>query len=220
MVVYTLEQRRAILRQIDLQRMPILAKKKKNIFSDEAHFDHSEYVNKQNCRICCTENLHAYIEKPTHPKRVTVWCGSWSRGIIDHFSSKMSKESIAILIGPRWTNFCSQKLKRRILTTFLQDISIGRHYVPHSRSYTRWFAPCFWRSPYQPQSWCRLATSELRFDTVELYYLWGAVKDKSYADNPEPIDALKDNIREPIGEIQLHIIDNVLKNWTDAWPDR
>ena len=31
----------------------------------------------------------------------------------------------------------------------------------------------------------------------------------------ETIDALKDNIREAIGEIQLHAIDNVLKNWTD-----
>ena len=47
------------------------------------------------------------------------------------------------------------------------------------------------------------------------YYLWGAVKDKSYADKPETIDALKDNIREAIGEIQLHTIDNVLKNCTD-----
>ena len=47
------------------------------------------------------------------------------------------------------------------------------------------------------------------------YYLWGAVKDKCYADKPETIDALKDNIRETIGEIQLHTIDNVLKNWTD-----
>ena len=28
------------------------------------------------------------------------------------------------------------------------------------------------------------------------YYLWGVVKDKSYADKPETIDALKDNIRE------------------------
>ena len=27
------------------------------------------------------------------------------------------------------------------------------------------------------------------------YYLWGAVKDKCYADEPETIDALKDNIR-------------------------
>ena len=34
-----------------------------------------------------------------------------------------------------------------------------------------------------------------------------------YAD--KTIDALKDNIREAFGEIQLHTIDNVLKNWTD-----
>ena len=47
------------------------------------------------------------------------------------------------------------------------------------------------------------------------YYLWGAIKDKRYADKPEIIDALKDNIRKAIGEIQLHTIDNVLKNWTD-----
>ena len=33
-----------------------------------------------------------------------------------------------------------------------------------------------------------------------------AVKDKCYADNPETIDALRDNIREAIGEIQLHTI--------------
>ena len=48
-----------------------------------------------------------------------------------------------------------------------------------------------------------------------VYYLWGAAKDKCYADKPETIDALKDNIREAIGEILLHTIDNVLKNWTD-----
>ena len=46
-------------------------------------------------------------------------------------------------------------------------------------------------------------------------HLWSAVKDKCYADKPETIDALKDNIHEAIGEIQLHTIDNVLKNWTD-----
>ena len=47
------------------------------------------------------------------------------------------------------------------------------------------------------------------------YYLWGVVKDKCYADKSETIDALKDNIREAIGEIQRHTTDNVLKNWTD-----
>ena len=32
------------------------------------------------------------------------------------------------------------------------------------------------------------------------YYLWSAVKGKCYADRPDTIDALKDNIREAIGE--------------------
>ena len=59
--------------------MTILAKKIS--FSDEVHFDLGGYVNKQNCRIWSTEIPHAYIEKPTHPKQVTVWCGFWSRDI-------------------------------------------------------------------------------------------------------------------------------------------
>ena len=53
-------------------------------------------------------------------------------------------------------------------------------------------------------------------DLIQLdYYLWGAVKNKFYTDKPETIYALKDNISEAIGGIQLHTSDNVLKNWTD-----
>ena len=58
---------------------------KEIIFSDEAHFDLGGHVNKQNCGLWGTENPHAFIEKPIHPKRITVWCGFWSRGIIGQF---------------------------------------------------------------------------------------------------------------------------------------
>ena len=44
-----------------------------------------------------------------------------------------------------------------------------------------------------------------------IWHHWTIICDKCYADKPETIDALKDNIREEIGEIQLHTIDNVLK---------
>ena len=43
------------------------------------------------------------------------------------------------------------------------------------------------------------------------YYLRGNVKDKCYADKPETIEALKDNIREAICEIQQRTIDNVYR---------
>ena len=72
MVVYTLEQRQEILRHYFADFG------KKIILSDGAHFDLDWYVNKQNCCIWRTENPHAFIEKLTHPKRVTVWCGFWS----------------------------------------------------------------------------------------------------------------------------------------------
>ena len=86
--------------------------------------------------------------------------------------------------------------------------------MPHSRSYTRCFASCFEDRitnrradiVWPPRS-CDLTPLE--------YYLWGAVKDKCYADKSETIDTLKYNIREAIGEMQLHTIDNVLKNLTN-----
>ena len=46
--------------------------------------------------------------------------------------------------------------------------------------------------------------STRRATQPKLYYFWSVVKDNCYADKPETIDALKDNIREAIGEIQLH----------------
>ena len=54
----------------------------KIMFSDEAHFALGVCVNKQNCRIWGTENPLAHIEKPTHPKRVTVFCGLWVQSVI------------------------------------------------------------------------------------------------------------------------------------------
>ena len=145
---------------------------KKIIFSGEAHFELGGYVNKQNCRIWIRENSHAYIEKPMHPKRVTVWCGFWSRGIIGPFSSTMSKErtlqSMAIVIGPCWTNFCSQKWKRRILATFGFSRTALRATQPKLYSM---FCALFLKIHYQPQSWCCLATSERRFDTAGLLFV-------------------------------------------------
>ena len=54
----------------------------KILFSDEAHFWLNGYVNKQNCRIWSEENPQAYVQKPLHPAKITVWCALWAGGII------------------------------------------------------------------------------------------------------------------------------------------
>ena len=105
--------------------MPTLAKK--IIFSDEAHFDLGGYVNNQNCRIWGTENPHANIEKQTHPKRVTIWCGFWSRRIIGPFFFKNEQGEAVTVNGDRYramlNEFWFTKIEEKDIgnTWFQQD---------------------------------------------------------------------------------------------------
>ena len=121
---------------IDLQKMPILAKK--IIFSDETPFDLGEYVNKQNCLIWGTEYPHAYIEKPKNPKWVTVWCGFWSRCIIGPFFFQNEQGEAVTVNDNRY-----RAMLNEFLFTKQHLVSIGGSYVPHSLSYTRCFMSCF-----------------------------------------------------------------------------
>ena len=107
MCVYTLEQR------WEAEKMPILAKKK-IIFSDKAHFDLGVYVNKQNCRIWDTENPHAYIEKLSCPKQVTVWCGFWSRSIIGPFFFENKQGEAVTVNGDRYRAMLNKFLFKKI----------------------------------------------------------------------------------------------------------
>ena len=158
---------------------------------------------------------YAYIKKTTHPKRVTVWCVFWSRGIIGPFFLENEQEEAVTVNGDRYQAMLNEFLFKKIEEENIANI---------------WFQ--------QDGATCDTTEATLdvllpvfedhiisrRADVVGLhrscdlksldYYLWGAVKDKCYTDKPETIDALKDNIREAIGEIQMHTIDNVLKNWT------
>ena len=80
-------------------------------------------------------------------------------------------------------NFCSHKLERRILAT--------------EPKLHPMFCASFLKIALSAEELMSFGCDLIPLD----YYLWGAVKVKCYADKPEAIDALKDNIREAIGEI-------------------
>ncbi|GFV48899.1 transposable element Tc3 transposase [Trichonephila clavipes] len=46
------------------------------------------------------------------------------------------------------------------------------------------------------------------------YFLWGYVKKLVYADKPQTLDHLKDNIRRVIADIRPQILEKVIENWT------
>ena len=118
MVVYTLEQRWEVGLRSTYRRCRFW--QKKIIFSDEAHFDLGGYVNKQNCRIWDTENPHSYIEKPTHPKRVTVWCGFWSKHIIGQFFFENEQAEAVTVNGDRY-----RAMLNEFLFTKVEEANIG-----------------------------------------------------------------------------------------------
>ena len=164
---------------------------KKVIFSDEADFDLGGYVNKQNCRI---------------------WCGFWSKVIIGPFFFENEQEGAVTGNVNRYRAMLNEFLFKKIEEEdigniwFQQDgamcltaedtldvlLPVLEYRIASRRAAVVW----------QPRS-CDL--------TPFGNYMWGAVKDNCYEGKPETID----DVREAIGEIQLHAMDNVVNNWTD-----
>ncbi|GFX64758.1 transposable element Tc3 transposase [Trichonephila clavipes] len=46
------------------------------------------------------------------------------------------------------------------------------------------------------------------------YFLWGYVKSLVYADKPQTLDHLEDNIRRVIADIRPQMFEKVIENWT------
>ena len=62
-----------------------------------------------------------YIEKPTHPKRVTVWFGFWSRGIIGSFFFENEQREAITINGDCYRAM----LKQFFFSTKIQEEDFG-----------------------------------------------------------------------------------------------
>ncbi|GFU71506.1 transposable element Tc3 transposase [Trichonephila clavipes] len=63
------------------------------------------------------------------------------------------------------------------------------------------FGPVNW-----PQRSCDLTPLD--------YFMWGYVKSLVYADTPQTLDHLEDNIRCVIANIRAQMLEKVIENWT------
>ncbi|GFT49188.1 uncharacterized protein TNCV_2860311 [Trichonephila clavipes] len=50
--------------------------------------------------------------------------------------------------------------------------------------------------------------------TPQDYFMWGYVKSLVYADKPQTLDHLEDNIRRVIADIRTQMLEKVIENWT------
>ncbi|GFY00424.1 putative DD41D transposase [Trichonephila clavipes] len=188
---------------------------KRILFSDEAHFWLNGYVNKQNCRIWREANPQVYVETPLHPEKLTVWCALWAGGIIGPYFFKNDEGHNVTVNGDRYramiTNFFIPELKNHDVQElwFLQDGATC--HTAHATidllkdTFGDLLISCFGSVNWPPIS-CDLTPLD--------YFLWCYVKSLVYADKPQTLDHLEDNIRRVIADIRPQMLEKVIENWT------
>ncbi|GFW32326.1 transposable element Tcb2 transposase [Trichonephila clavipes] len=162
---------------------------KRILFSDEAHFWLNGYVNKQNCRISSEANPQVYVETPLHPEKLTVWCALWAGGIIGPYFFKNDEGHNKLWFQQDGATCHTARATIDLLKDTFGDRLISR------------FGPVNW-----PPRSCDL--------TPLHYFLWGYVKSLVYADKPQTLDHLEDNIHCVIADRRPQMLEKVIENWT------
>ncbi|GFU88849.1 uncharacterized protein TNCV_4445241 [Trichonephila clavipes] len=160
-------------------------------------------------------NPQVYVETPLHPEKLTVWCALWAGGIIGPYFFKNDEGHNVTVNGDRYramiTNFFIPELNNHdVQELWFQQDGATCHTARATidllkdtfgdRLISR-FGPV-----NRPPRSCDLKPLD--------YFLWGYVKSLVYADKPQTLDHLEDNIRRVIADIRPQMLEKVIENWT------
>ncbi|GFV57123.1 uncharacterized protein TNCV_99561 [Trichonephila clavipes] len=192
---------------------------KRILFSDEAHFWLNGYVNKQNYRIWSEANPQVYIETPLHPEKLTVWCALWAGGIIGPYFFKNDEGHNVAVNGDRYramiTNFFIPELNNHdVQELWFQQDGATYHTARATIDLLKDTFGDRLISRFGPVNWPPRSCDLTPLD----YFLWGYVKSLVYADKPQMLDHLEDNIRRVIADIRPQMLEKVIENWTTSEP--
>ncbi|GFY11085.1 uncharacterized protein TNCV_4470711 [Trichonephila clavipes] len=188
---------------------------KRILFSEEAHFWLNGYVNKQNCRIWSEANPQVYVETPLHPEKLTVWCALWAGGIIGPYFFKNDEGHNVTVNGDRYramiTNFFIPELNNHdVQELWFQQDGTTCHTARTTIDLLKDTFGDRLISRFGSVNWPPRSCDLTPLD----YFLWGYVKSLVYADKPQTLDHLEDNIRRVIADIRPQMLEKVIENWT------
>ncbi|GFX33805.1 DUF4817 domain-containing protein [Trichonephila clavipes] len=182
---------------------------------DEAHFWLNGYVNKQNCSIWSEANPQVYVETPLHPEKLTVWCALWAGGIIGPYFFKNDEGHNVTVNGDRYramiTNFFIPEFNNHdVQELWFQQDGATCHTARATIDLLKDTFGDRLISRFGPVNWPPRSCDLTPLD----YFLWGYVKSLVYADKPQTLDHLEDNIRRVIADIRPQMLEKVIENWT------
>ncbi|GFW00785.1 putative DD41D transposase [Trichonephila clavipes] len=170
---------------------------------------------KQNCRISSEANPQVYVETSLHPEKLTVWCALWAGGIIGPYFFKNDECQNVTVNGDRYramiTNFFIPELNNHdVQELWFQQDGATCHTARATIDLLKDAFVDRLISRFGPVNWPPRSCDLTPLD----YFLWGYVMSLVYADKPQTLDHLEDNIRRVIADIRPQMLEKVIENWT------
>lgn len=181
-------------------------------FTDEATFMLHGKPNKQNTRFWSNHNPGLIRENHTqYPRKINVWLGILGNHIIGPIFIEEN------LTGPLYLQILQEQILPKINQiandhpeefseniTFQQD-GATPHFFRPVREFLDENFPQSWIGRGGPIGWPARSPDLTPLD----YFIWGYVKTKVYATQPENIEELKRRIQHTIGNITAGMLRNV-----------
>lgn len=182
-------------------------------FSDECTFSVNGLVNRHNCRYWAESDPHVVREYHTqNPQKLNVWCGILGDHIVGPFfldgnlNGESYLELLREVIDPRITTIIENdhNLSEDLLV-FQQDGAPPHFALPVRQFLNETF----------PNRWIGRRGSMMEWpprspDLSPLdFFLWGYLKTKIYATQPESLEDLRQRIEYECLHLNAHVFGNV-----------
>ncbi|GFW41291.1 putative DD41D transposase [Trichonephila clavipes] len=163
--------------------------------------------------VASKANPQVYVETPLHPEKLTVWCALWTGGIIGPYFFKNDEGHNVTVNGDRYramiTNFFIPELNNRdVQELWFQQDGATCHTARATIDLLKDTLGDRLISRFGPVNWPPRSCDLTPLD----YFLWGYVKSVVYADKPQTLDHLEDNIRRVIADIRPQMLEKVIEN--------
>ncbi|GFT58956.1 transposable element Tc3 transposase [Trichonephila clavipes] len=192
------------INSVDAQSPPV------SEMCDEAHFWLNGYVNKQNCRIWSDANPQVYVETPLHPEKLT----GALYGLVESFFKNDEGRNVTVN-GDRYramlTNFFIPELNNHdVQELWFQQDGATCHTARAPIDLLKDTLSDRLISRFGPVNWPPRSCDLTPLD----YFFGGYLKSLVYADKPQTLDHLEDNIRRVIADIRPQMLEKVIETWT------
>ncbi|GFW06338.1 SH3 domain-binding protein 5-like [Trichonephila clavipes] len=159
-------------------------------------------------------NPQVYVETLLHPEKLTVWCALWAGGIIGPYFKNDEGHNVTVN-GNRYramiTNFFIPELNNHdVQELWFQQDGATCHTARATIDLLKDTFGDRLISRFGPVNRPPISCDLTPLD----YFLWGYVKLLVYADKPQTLDHLEDNIRRVIADIRPQMLEKVIEDWT------